>query len=865
MLPRVIPHARIIAYNYESRWHLNAPRTRLKLCGEELMRSLHHFRTDVPERPMIFVAHSLGGLVILYGLLYADRTESLKYIPESTIGFMPLGTPFRGTKMQSLAKKVAWLMGPMGSHDGIITDLEQDGRNLTDEVHAFCQLRNRLDIPITCCFELYGSDFGKKIGITGLTRARVVEEESAHIAGCERRHLHTDHFKLNKFSGPDDRSYLTVSNELYNMCINGKSIMARRKLTLRERHFMVPFGRNDNFIGRAVILEQLLVKVPPSANKDDCQRIALEGLGGIGKTQIALEVAYQVRDRYPDCSVYWVPAVDLTSFEMAYHEIGKMHQLSSTCNEKKDAKQHVKSALSDARTGSWLLIIDNADDTDMLFTKANLFNYLPFSPKGSVLFTTRDDGLAVRLDVSQGNKISVPEMNDDEATRLLHTGLKESQIGDSESSKRLLHFLANLPLAIKQASAYMALNSNVTLSQYLEFCESSNANMVDLLSRRFEDRHRYQGHAHTLNPIATTWLISFEHISQRNPQAADYLKFICLLAEKNIPLSLLPITSKINMAEAVGLLYAYSFILERENPDSFDIHRLVRLAMQNWLKETGEWDRWAIKALQRLTEEYPYPVYENIETWATYFEHARTLLESFKPKAGNEVCVGFIDLFFNISESYMAIGDYGHAEYSFRATLELGKMLGNDHPTRLNIMSHLSFVLQRLGNHREAGILCQHALEGYNRIPSEEHPITLSSMKKLAYVLNCQGRYKEAGRICQHVLEKWEVVVDKRKVVLDEMHVVLDKIQVGFDKIQVALDKIYQRTLKSMISLGDCLQDQGQCGAAERESFKLLGTLWVMIDIIRGILTAFRIFQNGEGSLSLEIWMQELASLEITA
>ncbi len=66
MLPHVVPHARIIAYNYDSRWHTDAPNTRLELCGEEFVESLHNFRTDALERPIIFIAHSLGGLVVLY-------------------------------------------------------------------------------------------------------------------------------------------------------------------------------------------------------------------------------------------------------------------------------------------------------------------------------------------------------------------------------------------------------------------------------------------------------------------------------------------------------------------------------------------------------------------------------------------------------------------------------------------------------------------------------------------------------------------------------------------------------------------------------------------------------------------------------
>ncbi|KAI1181506.1 P-loop containing nucleoside triphosphate hydrolase protein [Nemania serpens] len=566
MLPRVVPHARIIAYNYESRWHVGAPRTRLELCGEE------------------------------FGLLYADSTEQLKYLPACTVGFVPLGTPFRGTNMQNLATKVAWLLAPVGSHDGIIKELEQDGKHLADKVHTFSELRNRLDIPTTCFFELYDSDYGKKVGLAGWARGKVVEEESGHIPGWGRAQLYTDHFKLNKFAGPDDRSFQTVSEQLSNMCANRKSVIERRKQIARSPHFMVPFGRNRDFVGRGTILKQLLERIPPGADQDDCQRTAVEGLGGIGKTQVALEAAYQVHDAHPDCSIFWVPAVDLTSFENAYREIGKLLSIPGIDDDKADVKALVKTNLEHAHNSSWLLIIDNADDLDMLFQDAKLANsLLPFSRQGSILFTTRSHQVAVQLDIPQTNIIAVQEMDDAEATRLLRIGLKKSQIGDAESIKHLLRFLANLPLAIKQASAYMAFNTNVTVSQYLEFCESSNVDLIYLLSKEFEDRYRYQGYARTQNPVATTWLISFKRISQHNPQAADYLKFICFLAEKDIPQSLLPPMSKIQTAEAIGSLKAYAFILEHDTPDSFDIHRLVRLVMRSWLREKGEWEEWTIK------------------------------------------------------------------------------------------------------------------------------------------------------------------------------------------------------------------------------------------------------------------------------
>ncbi len=66
MLPAVVPKARILVYNYDSKWHSNAPKTRLQLCGEELIHSVHTFRKGIRGRPVVFIGHSLGGLVIQY-------------------------------------------------------------------------------------------------------------------------------------------------------------------------------------------------------------------------------------------------------------------------------------------------------------------------------------------------------------------------------------------------------------------------------------------------------------------------------------------------------------------------------------------------------------------------------------------------------------------------------------------------------------------------------------------------------------------------------------------------------------------------------------------------------------------------------
>ncbi|KAJ3571480.1 hypothetical protein NPX13_g5363 [Xylaria arbuscula] len=462
-------------------------------------------------------------------------------------------------------------------------------------------------------------------------------------------------------------------------------------------HFMVPFGRNDDFVGRNAILEQLLEKIPPSTNNDDCQRTAIEGLGGIGKTQIALEAAYQIRNRFPDCSIFWVPAIDLTSFENAYREIGRLLQLPGIDNETADVKVLVKTALGQKNAGNWLLIVDNIDDMELL--RVYLADYVPFSRQGSILFTTRNRQVAVQLDIPRENIITVQEMDNAEATKLLRKGLKESQIGDAKSIQRLLNFLTNLPLAIKQASAFMASNTDVSSLEYLELCESSDTDLIEILSEEFEDRYRYRDHARKQNPVATTWLISFDTISRQDPQAADYLKFISFLAEKDIPRSLLPVASKLKMKKAISTLEAYAFITEHDTPDAFDIHRLIRLVTRSWLQKKGEWEKWTTKVVQELIKEYPFPRHENREIWTKYLPHGQAVLEV----DGAVNTERNSNLLHNIAESYFILGKYDNAELLYRQTLELREeVLGREHPDTLASMNNLAGVLDSQGKYEEA-------------------------------------------------------------------------------------------------------------------------------------------------------------------
>ncbi|KAI0428647.1 hypothetical protein F5Y09DRAFT_343467 [Xylaria sp. FL1042] len=526
--------------------------------------------------------------------------------------------------------------------------------------------------------------------------------------------------------------------------------------TQDKSHFMVPLERNEDFVGREAILAKLLDLIPPSTNEDVCQRTIIEGLGGVGKTQIALEAAHRVGRAYPTCSVFWVPAVSATSFENAYREIGRLLGTKGTDEEMADVKSLVKAALSHESVTSWLLIIDNADDLKLL---EEISSYFPFNRRGSILFTTRNHEVGIRLDIRQRNIMSLGELSDAEAAEILQNGLKESQIGGTESTIRLLQFLSNLPLAIKQASFYMA-KTGMTTRQYLSHCESSDKTLIKLLSKDFEDRGRYK----TLgsNPIATTWLITFEHIQRDYPVAARYLKFICFLAEKDIPVSLLPSEEDgLTRDEAIGTLKGYAIIMEREDSTSFDIHRLVRLAMRNWLESQEELADYVTATLQNLSSKFPHPgvTWEEKKVWTRLLPHVQTALELQDHCADEDTRA---DLLYRVGRCNYHLGKYAIAALLFQQALVIElRVKGPEHWSTLRIMDYLALALSPQGKYDEAWQIHRQVTEVRERNLGKEHPDTLASLHNLADVLESKRKYEKAEEIYRQVIEAEERVLGK--------------------------------------------------------------------------------------------------------
>jgi len=496
-----------------------------------------------------------------------------------------------------------------------------------------------------------------------------------------------------------------------------------------------------------------------------------------------LELAYRTRDNRPDCSVFWVPAASVENIQQAYLEISRQLQIQT--EKKEDVIKLLQDTLSQDSAGQWLLIFDNADDIDMWLDtidisprSTRLIDCLPRSNKGSIVFTTRTRKAAVKFAPAI---LHVPEKDEDVATQILKNSLNNQEIlNDDPAVWDFLSKLAFLPLAIVQAAAYINEN-DISLWEYLSLWDDTEENIIEVLSEDFEDEGRYRNQK---NPVATTWLISFEQIQQRDALAAEYLSFMSCLDPKMIPESLLPPgQNKKKALDAIGTLTAYSFITKQQDR-TFDLHRLVHLATRSWLKEQGSSNEWIKKAIARLADVFPDNDHQNRALWRAYLPHARCLLSS----SLKDDVDGRLLLLERFGLCLMSDGRYIEAEGPFTQVMEARKrVLGPEHPSSLTSMANLASTYWNQGRWQEAEELHTQVMEARKRVLGPEHPSSLSSMANLAATYWNQGRWQEAEELHTQVMEA-------RKRVLGPEH---------------------PDSLTSMANLATTYRDQGRWQEAE--------------------------------------------------
>jgi tetratricopeptide (TPR) repeat protein len=459
-------------------------------------------------------------------------------------------------------------------------------------------------------------------------------------------------------------------------------------------------------------------------------------------------LAYRIRQEYKNCSIFWIPASDIESLRQAYTHIAQRLNIPGWDNERADVKNLVQLHLSKESTGQWLLVFDNADEARLETVGSSqavsLIECLPSSEQGAIVFTTNDRKTAVIL--ASQNIVELPEIEQDIAQRMLKMCLI-NPANERGEVDLLVQELAYLPLAIVQAAAYINVNK-ITLKDYLSLLAEKKEEIVGRISEELDDewQHRSIG-----NPIATTWLISFEQIRSRDVLATDFLIFMACIDRKDVPLALLPTAPPREEMDAVGTLDAYSLITKRTAESALDLHRLVHLAIRNWLQKQGLLSQRTQVAITRLLEVFPDDNHGNRSKWRRLLPHAKYALLFGRTGQESEARANLVQ---KCAMTLYSDGRFIEAEaYFHEAVQNLRRVLGEEHPYTLTSMANLALTYSNQGRWKEAEELKVRVMETSLRVLGKEHPYTLTSMANLASTYRNQGRWKEAEELEVRVIE----------------------------------------------------------------------------------------------------------------
>ncbi len=601
----------------------------------------------------------------------------------------------------------------------------------------------------------------------------------------------------------------------------------------------VPYPHNPNFTGREAILTQLDAALAAGTPAALSQAIA--GLGGVGKTQTAVEYAYRHRDQYR--AVLWVRADTETDLASGYRALAEVLGLSE-----KDESDSTKVAAAVRRwlgcEPGYLLILDNADDPALVKP------YLPPTPTGHVLLTSRAHNFD-RLNIRR--PIELPVLEPDEALAFLgkRTGCEGSlDSAEQAAARALAGELGYLPLALEQAAAYMVEHEEM-FSVYLAAYREERLKLLDEMGPVAGDYPE---------TVRTTWKRGFDAVAAASPASIALLRLSAFFAPDAIPYELIlegaselgePLAPA--LASPPGGDHALNQLLTplarhslvRRDPEArtYSVHRLVQAVLLDELTAATRKDltERAVKVLDQAFPAVEYATWPRCERLVPHALAAWGWIESEALRVPEAVRL------LTQAGYYLYLrARYAEAEPLFRRALAIREAaLGPDHPDTALSLNNLAELLRAQGRSGEAEPLFRQALAIREAALGPDHPNTAQSLNNLAALLWAQGRYGEAESMYRRALT---------------INDALWRAHPGDSELGLMLGK-------SLVMLGDYLKDRSRTAEAEsvyRRGVDVLGQLQAAelgsTAVLRGLGEAL----HGLGSIHLNFGRDDEAREALT-
>jgi len=501
---------------------------------------------------------------------------------------------------------------------------------------------------------------------------------------------------------------------------------------------------NPLFTGREDLLARLESALRAGQNAALSQPQAISGLGGIGKTQIAIEYAYRHRQDYE--AVFWVVARSQDTFIVGFSEIARLLDLPQQ-NEKEQSiiVQAVQRWLREH--DRWLLILDNADDLSLAR------DFLPSAaPGGHILLTTRAQAMG-RL----AQKIEVEEMDEEQGALFLlrradilapDAPLEQASGQQQVEARALVRELGGLPLALDQAGAYIE-ETGCGLADYRQLYQKHRRELHRRRGGKVDDHPE---------PVATTWALSFAKVEEKNRAAADLLRLLAFLAPDAIPEEILTagsgklgpplgpaLADDLARNDAIAALLDYSLVRRDSASHVLSLHRLVQAVLKDEMDQPI-YQRWAERAVRVVDAAFPGVEFTNWPRCERLLPHALACAELIEQERMTLLEAARL---LNQAGYYLVErGRYAEAEALHRRALEIyEQQLGAGHPDTARSLNNLANLYSEQGRYEQAEALYRRALEIYEQQLGAGHPNTVKVRKNYVILLYKMGRIEEAREV----------------------------------------------------------------------------------------------------------------------
>lgn len=514
------------------------------------------------ERPIIFVCHGFGGIIVKRALSTSlastgAKVSHLHSIFTSTFAIMFMGTPHEGIENVKPPLASKGLRGMFKERSNLYMSIEKNGEILGDITDQF--------IPLLSQFRIY--NFWEMIETSfGGAKSFIVSPASAAPAweDPEKSGIMATHAAMCKFQSRDTAAYRTIVATLKRYIKEAGYVVehrwkgSRKRLemlrraevneilsftipqlkgikTIRNQHFLVPHPVSSIYTGRDGLVSHIQ-KIFLSDTLPKQKRFVLYGLGGSGKTQLCLKYAHDNRDRYVhliglfayvgsrkfrvSClalltrisdrywGVFWVDASSPNTAEQSFSALGRLANMEG----KFESGLHWLGN----QERPWLLIIDCADDPGFEYSR-----YFPSGDRGHIVVTSRNPDCGVLATVGS-EELKGLEHEDSVSLLLKSAGVEVADDGNRALASHISKVLGHLPLALIQAGASIR-RKICSLEEYLESFDSYKKSM-------FED-NLWQGRESYRDTILTTFERSLEKIKDlKSNEATDAQEILHVLA-----------------------------------------------------------------------------------------------------------------------------------------------------------------------------------------------------------------------------------------------------------------------------------------------------------------------------------------------